>query len=169
MRKTVLTWGLISGALSVAMLVVSLPLTDRLGFEKAEIFGYTTLVVAGLLVFFGVRSYRDTAGGGRLSFGRGFAVGLLITLVSCLCYVAAWQVIYFKLRPDFLQKYTEHSLEKARATGATEERLAQMRREAEEFQRLYDNPAFNAAVTLLEPFPIGLLAALVSAGVLRRK
>jgi hypothetical protein len=35
--------------------------------------------------------------------------------------------------------------------------------------RMYRNPAYNAAMTLLEPLPVGLVIALVSAGVLSRK
>ena len=45
-------------------------------------------------------------------------------------------------------------------------------RKQEEFARfaeLYQNPAFNVAITFLEPLPIGLVVALVSAGALSRK
>jgi hypothetical protein len=45
------------------------------------------IVLSALLVFFGVRSYRENAAGGRLTFGPGFAVGILITLISSACYV----------------------------------------------------------------------------------
>jgi hypothetical protein len=31
------------------------------------------------------------------------------------------------------------------------------------FKRMYDNPLMNAAITFTEPFPIGLLVAVVSA------
>jgi hypothetical protein len=34
---------------------------------------------------------------------------------------------------------------------------------------MYQNPVYNAAITFLEPLPVGLVIALVSAGVLRRK
>jgi hypothetical protein len=34
---------------------------------------------------------------------------------------------------------------------------------------MYDKPLFNAAVTLLEPFPIGLAVTLISAAVLRKR
>jgi hypothetical protein len=87
MKKTVLTFGLISGGVSAAMMLVSIPFVDKIGWEKGEILGYTTIVLSALLVFFGVRSYRENAGGGRLTFGRGFAVGILITLISSACYV----------------------------------------------------------------------------------
>ena len=54
MKKTVLTFGLISGAVSSAMMLVTLPFHERIGFDNAEIIGYTTMVLAFMLVFFGV-------------------------------------------------------------------------------------------------------------------
>jgi hypothetical protein len=37
------------------------------------------------------------------------------------------------------------------------------------FKKLYDNPLFNAAVTFLEPFPIGLVVTLISAAAVRKR
>ena len=34
---------------------------------------------------------------------------------------------------------------------------------------MYKKPAFNAAVTLVEPLPVALLVALIAAGVLSRR
>ena len=82
MKKTVLTFGLISGAMSASMMLITVPFIDAIGWKKGEILGYTGIVLSAPLVFFGVRSYRENAGGGRLTFGRGFAVGILITLIS---------------------------------------------------------------------------------------
>jgi hypothetical protein len=33
----------------------------------------------------------------------------------------------------------------------------------------YENPLFNAAMTFIEPFPVGLAITLISGAVLRRK
>jgi hypothetical protein len=38
-----------------------------------------------------------------------------------------------------------------------------------EFKQVYDQPLVNAAYTFIEPFPVGLVIALVSAGILRRR
>jgi uncharacterized protein DUF4199 len=169
MKKTVLTWGLISGAISSAMMLATLPFIDAIGFDKSEILGYTTLVLSSLLVFFGVRSYRENAGAGRLTFGRGFLVGVLIALVSSACYVATWQFIYYKVSPDFLDKYAAHLVDKATASGASPEKLAEIRKQSAEFKKMFDNPAVNVALTFLEPLPIGLIAAALSAAALRRR
>jgi hypothetical protein len=127
------------------------------------------MVVAFLLIFFGVRSYRDNVAGGTVRFGRAFAVGVLIAAVASLCYVATWEVIYFKVAPDFMAKYQAHILDKARANGETEEAIARRREEQDKFAKLYNNPAINAAVTFLEPLPVALVVALVTAGILSRR
>ena len=118
MKKTVLTFGLISGALLSAKMLLTAPFHERIGFDAAEVIGYTTLVLASLLVFFGVRSYRENVAGGHLTFGHALRVGLMITLVSSICYVATWQFVYYQMAPGFAEKYAAHYLERQRASGA---------------------------------------------------
>jgi uncharacterized protein DUF4199 len=169
MKKIVLTFGLIGGAILSATMLGTLPFQDQIGFDKGAVIGYTSMVIAFLLIFFGVRSYRDNVAGGTVRFGRAFAIGTLIAVVASVCYVATWQVIYYKLVPDFMEKYQARMIEQARASGASDEALAQKRAEAEKFVAMYDNPAINAAITFAEPMPVGLVVALVTAGVVSRK
>ncbi|HET9402358.1 MAG TPA: DUF4199 domain-containing protein [Candidatus Acidoferrales bacterium] len=168
-KKVVLTFGLISGAIAAGMMLITLPFTDKFGFDKGEIFGYTTIVLSALLIFFGVRSYRQNVSGGRLSFGRGFVIGILITLISNFCYVATWEVIYYKFMPNFADKYAAYMIDRAKASGATPEKIAQQTQEMEQFKQTYNNPVVNVAMTFMEVFPIGLGVTLLSAAILRKK
>ena len=169
MKKTVLTFGLISGALSAAMMLATIPLLDSIGFEKTDVIGYTTIVLSALLVFFGVRSYRENAGAGRITFGRGFAVGLLITLISCLCSVVSFQIVYFKVTPEFGERFAACMVERARASGARPQKVEETAKQAERLKQLYDDPVTNAALTFVQPFPIGLVASVISAAILRKR
>ena len=169
MKTTVLTFGLISGAISAVMMLVSVPLVDKIGWDKGEILGYTSIILAALLIFFGIRSYRENAAGGRLTFGRGFAVGILIALISSACYVTTWEVVYFKFLPDFADKYAAHMVERAKASGASQQKLDETQQKAKQFKQMYNNPAINIALTFMEVFPIGLGVTLISAGILRKK
>ncbi len=169
MRKTVLTFGLISGAILSLMMAATVPFIDRIGMDKGMIIGYTTMLLSFLLVFFGIRSYRENVGGGQISFGRAFAVGILIMLISCLCYVITWEILYFNFLPDFAERYTNYTIEQLRASGASQAVIDAKAEEMRNFSVLYQNPLFNAAITFLEPLPIGLPITLISALILRRK
>jgi hypothetical protein len=169
MKKTVLTFGLISGAISSGLMLASVPFMEQIGFDRGVILGYTAIVLSFLLVFFGIRSYRENVGGGQISFGRAFSVGILITLVSCVIYVVTWEIVYFNFLPDFLEKYANYSVEKARASGASAEEITRLVADMNNFKTLYDNPLINAAFTFIEPFPIGLLITIISAAILRKR
>ncbi|MBD8525599.1 DUF4199 domain-containing protein [Pseudomarimonas arenosa] len=169
MGKTIVRFGLIAGAILSAMLLLTLALTDQVGFEYGALIGYTTMVLAFLMIYFGIRSYRDTVAGGQIGFGRALLVGLLITLLSSACYVATWQVVYHQFAPDFIEKYTAYEIDKARQGGADDQQIAKMRQDFAEFAELYKNPVFNIAITFIEPLPVGVLISLISAGVLRRR
>lgn len=169
MKKIVLTFGLIAGAILTGTFVALLPFHDTIGFDRGMVIGYTSMVLAFLLIYFGVRSYRDNVAGGTVRFGRAFVVGMLIALVASVCYVAAWEVIYFGMHSDYMEKYEEHVLEKARANGDSPEAIAKKQAELEKFAEMYKNPVFNVAMTFMEPLPVALIMALVSAGVLSRR
>ncbi|MDQ6828987.1 MAG: DUF4199 domain-containing protein [Gemmatimonadota bacterium] len=169
MKRIAWTFGLIAGALLSVMMVITMSLADRIDFDKGEIVGYTTMVLAFLMVFFGIRSYRDNVAGGVVSFGRAFLIGLSITAIASACYVATWELVYYKMMPDFGDKYAAHVLAKAKASGASEQQLAKQTREMEQFKELYKNPIYNIGMTFLEPLPVGLVITLVCAGILRKK
>jgi len=170
MKNTVLKYGLMSGALMSVLMLLTLPFHDRIGFETSGLLvGYMTMLLAFLFIYFGVRSYRDNVNGGRVRFGRALAVGLLIAAISSLCYVATWEVMYFKFMPDFMDKYAAHEVAKARASGASDAEVAARQAEMQKFAVMYKNPVYNAAFTFMEPLPMALLITLISAGVLSRR
>src|SRR5258706_13691071 len=106
MKKTVVTFGLISGVISSLMMVATVPFADRIGFDRGAIVGYTAIVLSFLLVFFGIRSYRDNVGKGQITFSKAFAVGISITVISCIFYVVTWEILYFNFLPAFMDKYS---------------------------------------------------------------
>jgi hypothetical protein len=169
MKKTILTFGLISGAISSLVMVAIVPFKDRIGFERGPVIGYTSIVLSFLLVFFGIRSYRDNIGNGHITFLKAFTVGISITLISCICYVVTWEIIYYNFLPDFWDKYGAHLVEKLRASGASPAAVQAKLEEMTRFKELYKNPLLNAVLTFIEPFPIGFVITLISALALKRK
>ena len=169
MKKTVLTWGLIGGVVISALMLGSIPFARKIGFDKAEFVGYTIMVAAFLMVFFGIRSYRENVGGGTISFRRAFAVGALITLITSVCYVVTWEIMYFKFMPNFMNDYANYLVEKMRAAGASQQVIDAKLQQMKQFKQMYDKPFVNAAMTFVEPLPVGLVITLISSLILRKK
>ena len=171
MQSIVLKHGLIAGGILIAVFAVTLPLAHNgvIDFDNSAAIGYTAMVLAFLLVFFGIRSYRENIGGGRISFGRALAVGLLIMLITCAFYVITWEFVYFNFMPDFAEKYAAFALEDARAHGASAAELAKQAEDMKQFQVMYNNIFFNVGMTLLEPLPVGLVMTFISALILRSR
>ena len=165
MKRVVLTYGLLSGAVVAVLASINLLVIK----SHSEVLGYTTMVLAFLLVFFGVRSYRDHEGGGTITFGRAFAVGILIALITCAVYVISCEIIYFNFMPDFVEKYSAEMIHRAQARGASAAEVARLEARMKSFAEMYRNPLINVGMTFMEIFPVGLIMTLVSAAILRRR
>jgi hypothetical protein len=127
---------------------LTLPLMNSgaVNFENGEVVGYTAIFLSFLLVFFGIRSYRESSGG-----------------------TMSWEIIYFNVMPDFGDKYAARTIEKMRQKGASDAAIAAKQIEMEKMKAMFNNPLTNAAVSFIEPFPVGLLVTLVSAAILRTR
>src|SRR5262245_26902994 len=169
MQRIVRPFALISGAILSAMMLATMPFHDAIGNDAGLVIGYTTMVLAFLLVYFGVRAYRDNVAGGRVGFLKALGVGMLIALVASACYVATWEALYFGGKSDYIEKYQARELEKMRTSGASEAQVAAKQGEMQKFAEMYRNPLFNVALTFLEPLPVAIVFALVSAGILSRR
>jgi uncharacterized protein DUF4199 len=168
-KKTVLTFGLISGVISSALMVCFIPFYDRIGNDRALILGYTSIVLSFLLVYFGIRSYRDNVADGQISFAKGFGIGICITLISCVFYVATWEVLERTVFTDFMEKYSATMIAKAQASGESAQVVQEKIEKIQQMKVMYANPFYNVLYTFIEPFPVGLVITLISAAVLRKK
>ena len=170
MKKTVLTFGLIAGLMISVLMDGSLLLANKIGSgHNSMLLGYTMMVASFLLVYFGIRSYRDNNLAGQISFGRAFTCGILITLITTVFYVVTWEVIYFNFIPHFMDSYWAAQIHKVQASGLDPATIATKVAAIEHSQQLYQNPLVNMAYTFMEPLPVGLVITLFSAAILRRK
>ena len=117
MKRVVAVFGLISGLITSVLMGLSLLIADRIGDGHSMLLGYTIMVASFLLIYFGIRSYRDNILAGQISFGRAFTCGILITLITCVCYVAMWEVLYFNFMPHFMDSYFAAQIHKVQASG----------------------------------------------------
>lgn len=166
MKKNVLLFGLVLGAvLCINMIVMVNIIYSNPEFKSNDLLGYAVMVVIFSLIFFGIRNYRNKELGGIISFGKAFKTGLLIALIASTLYVVVWLFYYYLFVPDFIDKYTAHVLHQC--TSETE--LAAKTEEMENFKEMYKNPLFVILITYAEVLPVGLIVALVSAFILKKK
>ena len=169
MKKVVLTFGLIAGVIISVLMDGSLLIANKIGSGHSMLLGYTMMVASFLLIYFGVRSYRDNNLAGQISFGRAFACGILIALITTVIYVATWEIIYFTFIPHFMDGYFAAQIHKVQSAGFDPATAAAKIAAIQHSQQLYQNPFVNMAYTFIEPLPVGILITLISAALLRRK
>ena len=169
MKKIVLTFGLIAGLIMSVLMDGTVLLSSRIGSRHSLALGYTILVASFMLIYFGIRSYRDNILAGQITFGRAFACGILITLITTVCYVVTWEIVYFNFMPHFMDSYFTAQIHKVQSAGLDPAAAAAKVAAIQHSQQLYQNPLVNMAYTLIEPLPVGLIITLISAAVLRRK
>jgi hypothetical protein len=151
---------------------MSLSHSGVISFDKGEIVGYGSMVIALSMIFFGIKSYRDNHQSGAIKFLKGLQVGILITLIASLMYAASWEVYLLTSsggQEAFMRVYSERYIDNMKNKGATEAEIEKMTRRLAEMTEMYKNPVIRFGMTLMEILPVGVIITLISAAVLRKK
>lgn len=164
--KYALVYGSVAGTIVVTAIVLSSALSLP-GHATSEWLGYLVMLMALSLIFIGVKRYRDIECGGVIRFGRALALGMGIAAVAGVIYVIGWELYLALSGRDFIGEYSKGIIDTMRAEGAATSAIAAKQAEMRSFAEMYRNPAMRLPITFTEIFPVGLLVALVSAGLLR--
>ncbi len=167
MLKKILSHGLIAGLIAgVVVSATSIMLTDIPPAVGMAI-GYTTMLIAFTAVFVGIKRYRDVDLGGVIRFWPAFGMGVAMSFIAGVLYVAAWETSVAATGMDFASSYSTTLVEQQKAKGVSDEQLAKFVAEMEQFKIQYANPLYRLPMVFVEIFPVGVLVSLVSAGLLR--
>ncbi|MCB0822900.1 MAG: DUF4199 domain-containing protein [Bacteroidales bacterium] len=168
MKKILLTYGIIAGLIVSVMMVLTFGID--IGLKGSELLGYTTMVVAFSTIFIAIRTYRNNYLGGSISFGKGFLLGLYITLIASALYVISWMILSETVAKDYMDNYFNEAVEQIRqSSDLTQAEMDAKISEMDKFREMYKNPVVKIGMTFMEIFPVGLLITLISAAILRRK
>jgi len=172
MKKIILIYGAIGGAIVSAMLVIAHPLTDKGIIDQTNgmLIGYASMIIALSLIFFAIKNYRDNHQSGVISFGKALQIGLLITLVASCLYALTWEVMYQTSASNFMEEYTAQEIKKLESSGMPADEVEAKKQEMLKFAEAYKNPVVRFAVTaFVEMAPVGVLVSLIAAALLRRR
>lgn len=165
MKKIVLTYGLVIGAVFCANIGFMIYwMYHNPNLKGNEVVGYAAMVLVFSLIFFGTRNYRNKYLDGYITFGKAFKTGALIALVGSTLYVLAWLFSYYLFVPDFMDVYSDYVLK-----NCSPEDVSAKAEEMATFKELYKNPLFVILITYSEVLPIGIVVAVVSALILKKK
>lgn len=171
MKKVVVTYGLIAGAIVSALMYLTLPIgKEQADYSMGEALGYATMIIALSMVFFGIKSFRDKYLEGSITFLKAFLTGLYITVIASVMYCLAWEIYYQTSDKDFMAEYTASYIEQMKADGASDAEIEEMTLSMNEMAEYYKNPILRFLMTFfMEIFPVGLIISVISALILKRK
>lgn len=168
MLKSILTYGAIAGVIvGVPMFIGQVLVDGHPPIPISMAIGYATMLVALSMVFLGVKRQRDTAGGGVIKFWPALGMGLAISAIAGLFYVATWELTQALTGHQFVADYTNTLVAEKQAAGAGAAEIAKLRADMDRFAVDYANPLYRLPMTFAEIFPVGLLVSIVSAALLR--
>jgi hypothetical protein len=170
MKKIVIKFGLIGGAIISVFMASTMPFFDEnTDMSQSELMGYAAMVVALSTISIGIRNYRNHELQGVISFGKAFKVGLYIALVASTLYVLTWMVISHFYMPNFMEIYVQNTIDTMLATGKTQDEIDAQLTSMERMMEMYKNPFFKVLITYTEILPVGILISLISAATLKKK
>ena len=170
MKKTVLTYGLIAGAIVAAFMVYgTYSYYSNPDYNCSEVLGYSGMLVAFAFVFIGIKSYRDKENEGIITFGKALKIGALIAFIASCIYVGVWLIEYYCFFPDFMEKYAAAAIKNMKATELSAIEIKIKTDEINQYREIYKSPLGVILFTFVEILPLGLLVAFISSLILRRK
>jgi hypothetical protein len=168
MNRLILKYGLIAGLIvGLELFGVTVAFDGHGPMPWGAVLGYLSMLVALSLVFVAVKTRRDRDLGGVIGFWPALGMGLAITVVASVLYVAAWEAALAVTQMDFGADYAKLIVEQQRAKGVSGEALAKVAAEMETFRVQYANPLYRIPMSFAEIAPVGVLVSLVAAGLLR--
>jgi F0F1-type ATP synthase assembly protein I len=168
MKNIILKNGLLGGlAVGTIMIAMTAYMKYNPQYEPSSILGFSSILLANLFVVLGILEQRK-ANSGSITFGKAFQIGILISLITSIIYVALWLIMYYNFFPDFMDRYADLVLK-----HTNPEELAQKTADINQMKEWYKSPLMIILLTLMEVFPFGiaftLVASLIIAFLLKRK
>lgn len=167
MLRHALIYGGISGAIVIAVISVTLIAMGPESAASSQLSGYATMLAALIIIFVGIKRFRDVEYGGVISFKKGAAVGLAMAVVAGVVYTIGWEAVLFTTDFAFIETYSQTMIDGIKAQNLPASEEAAKIEEIASGMEMYRNPIIRLTITFSEIFPIGLIVALLSAAILR--
>ncbi len=157
--NVILVWGIGTGLATVAFSQI----ISATGHEESGV-KYFNYLILFLGLFIGTMKVRDKANGGYISYGQGFKVGFLITLIIAGISVIAF-IIDMQIHPGLIDKIREHAQDRLVNKGSTNSQVYS----GTESLNMMGNPFMLCVSILCGGLFIGTIMSLITAGLCTKK
>jgi len=161
MKKLVLVYGSISGAIVALMLIISFLILIRNSPDPADhdmtwgmVIGFTSQFLAMSFIFIATHAYKKNVLGGTIKFWPAFKIGLLISLIASTIYVITWVILYKTGSSAVMETMAQQEIANAKPEDVEAIKARW------DFYRTYPGLILW---TYLEILPTGILFSLISA------
>lgn len=111
MLKVSLKWGLVSGAIMVALLLISyffFPENDPAYFDSAETYGYAVMIASLAVIYLAINEKSLESNGSPVSMWQKILIGSAASVVAGIIF-GLYNVIYSTyMNPEFMNVYYDY-------------------------------------------------------------
>lgn len=168
MKKIIFRYGMYATLVIVGLGMFGFFVINKMmGYSLQEIYGYLTMLLSMIFVFLGIRHYRDEVNNGRLTFGQGLKIGVLIVLIPSV-FFGLFDMLYTQvINPEWANEYYAQYLQKIKASTPPDKLDAVLKKVAGE-KEFFSNPVILFLVMAFTVFIIGFIVTIISSLALRR-
>ncbi len=170
MKNIVLKYGTISGLITGLIMFASTLYENKYGFDTTPAFvGYLGIVVVFIPLYMGIKSFRQSEGGGYITFMKAMNVGVVTVAVSAVFYAISKLLIFYCLTPDYPEKYSAYIVHVIKSSGLNLQDTVPAKQQMVQLKEMTKNPLIFGANEFTFPLPLGIIMTLICAAILRKK
>lgn len=106
MWKKSLKWGFLLGV-AISFLELVRMYARLYQYEARSIFDIVLIIIFIALLYLAQKDYKETLGGGYLSFAKAFGIGVIVTVTALLIYLCYMMFHFSLIEPTAVQRIYE--------------------------------------------------------------
>ena len=169
MKKSIIRYSLYGSLTLSVLFVLGMAIGGSIDYSTSEVFGYASMVISLLFVFFGIKHFRDHINDGKVTLGKAIVIGLLISLFSAIGFAIVDYIYTTSINPNFAVEYKEYTMTQLNEANLSAEDFKTKVDELEASMDMMGSSSFMAFVMFGTVMIIGFIISLISGLVLQRK
>ena len=148
------------GLVSIVLFVVY----DLAGVPNNSWIRYISFIPPIIIIYLAHKSFKDE-GDGYMSYGQGFSIGAVASVISSLMNAVIMYVYIGYLNPDYIDQIKDENLQKMEEQGLSDAQIEQ----ANQFSEFMMNAGFLSIMALIFGIIFGIIITLIVAAITKNQ